>query len=83
MTRYDFDREVILEQKSIREQAARTASAPTRPPSARDLCHSIGLPEAAIGLVQRLLNAETELMLQSEDIKGLKARLVGRGREER
>lgn len=70
-----FNREEALEVKSIRDQAARVASAPRRLVSARDLCHHIGLPEMAIGLIQRVLNAETEIMLLHEDIKGLKARL--------
>lgn len=68
-----FNRETILEQKSIRDQSARTA--PQRPVSARDLCHHIGLPEAAIGLIQRVMNLETEVMLQAEDIRGLKSQL--------
>jgi hypothetical protein len=50
-------------------------TAASRQLSAREIVHRAGLPEAAMYFMQRMLQAETEVMLQGEDIRSLKARL--------
>jgi hypothetical protein len=47
-----------------------------RPISAGELVHRIGLPEASIPFVARMLRAEAEVFLLQEDIRALKARLA-------